>query len=279
MLYGIMSVGIFLSSLASAGRQSVVQIILFVIFIEALRRRQLPKVASAERQWVIRGPLVASALGVLLFVTASRSIVTGSRTKADIFLVYFNAEIVTWAEEFLFSLGSFVRDLTVESLLYASSSVPLFSVFNEIKIDHLFYGVFTFPFFMRQIEPLTGISVVESLNMRNQLLGSAQVIGTGWTTAPSHLVLDYGPVGMGLIIFIQGFASEWSWMRARSRATFGISLVCVVLTICAVYMPFLPAIADTNLFLFLMAVLTWMAITKYRRGKIARLAIRPHPSA
>ncbi len=255
LLYLLMSIGIFLSSLASAGRQSVMQIILFTILLEAVRSRRMPKRASLGGQWAIRGLLVGVAASVIIFVTVNRSALDTPRAKADLFLIYFNAEMSGWFEDFIAPLGQGVRDFVTEVVLYLSSSVPLFSIFSQIDFGRRFYGVFDFPFLMRQIEPMTGISVIDSWNIRTQYLGSEQVIGTGWTTAPSHLILDFGVIGMVIFLFLQGVASEWTWNRVRGGGSFGVTLICVILTVAAIYMPFLPALSDTNLFLLTIAIL------------------------
>lgn len=267
LLYMVMSVGIFLSSLASAGRQSVAQIIFFTIFLEAVRTRRMPRRALLGSHWVARGALVGIAASVLIFVTVNRSALDTPRAKADLFLIYFNAELARWFEDIIAPLGQGVRDFVTEVVLYLSSSVPLFSIFNEIDFGRRFYGVFDFPFLMRQIEPFTGISVIDSWNIRTQFLGSEQVIGTGWTTAPSHLILDFGLVGMVVFILLQGMASEWIWGRVRGGSGFGVTLICVILTVAAIYMPFLPALSDTNLFLLTLAVLSMLFLKRASRAR------------
>jgi len=262
LLYMLMSVGIFLSSLASAGRQSVAQIILFTILLEAIRSRRMPHRASVVRQWGVRALLVGLASTVVVFVTINRSAIETPRAKADLFLIFFNAELSDWFENLIAPFGQGVRDFLTEVILYLSSSVPLFSIFSQIDFGRKFYGVFDFPFLMRQIEPFTGISVIDSWNIRTQYLGSEQVIGTGWTTAPSHLMLDVGVVGMVIFLFLQGAASEWTWNRVRRGGSFGTTMLCVVLTIAAIYMPFLPALSDTNLFLLAIVIAAMLGLNR-----------------
>lgn len=278
MLYMLMSIGIFLSSLASAGRQSVMQIILFTILLEAVRSRRMPGRTNFGGQWAIRGLLVGVAASVIIFVTVNRSALDTPRAKADLFLIYFNAEMSGWFEDFISPLGQGVRDFVTEVILYLSSSVPLFSVFSQIDFGRRFYGVFDFPFLMRQIEPMTGISVIDSWNIRTQYLGSEQVIGTGWTTAPSHLILDFGVIGMVIFLFLQGVASEWTWNRVRGGGTFGVTLICVILTVAAIYMPFLPALSDTNLFLLTIAVLVMLFFKNAGGRRIETSRYRPAAS-
>lgn len=273
VFYMLMSVGIFLSSLASAGRQSVAQIILFTILLEAVRSRRLPRRPNFVGQWAVRGLLVGLAAAVVIFVTVNRSAIETPRAKADLFLIYFNAELSDWFENLIAPLGQAVRDFLTEVILYLSSSVPLFSIFSQIDFGRRFYGVFDFPFLMRQIEPFTGISVIDSWNIRTEYLGSEQVIGTGWTTAPSHLILDVGVVGMLIFLLLQGAASEWTWNRVRRGGSFGTTLLCVILTIAAIYMPFLPALSDTHLFLLtasVLATLGFMRATGARRARTRR---------
>lgn len=267
VIYMLMSVGIFLSSLASAGRQSVAQIILFTILLEAVRSRKMPGRASLAGKWAVRTLLVGLAASVVIFVTINRSAIETPRAKADLFLIYFNAELSDWFEALIAPFGQGVRDFLTEVILYLSSSVPLFSIFSQIDFGRHFYGVFDFPFLMRQIEPFTGISVIDSWNIRTQYLGSEQVIGTGWTTAPSHLMLDFGVVGMVTFLFLQGAASEWTWNRVRRGGSFGTTMLCVILTIAAIYMPFLPALSDTNLFLLTIAIALMVGFNRSVRAR------------
>lgn len=270
IIYMLMSAGIFMSSLASAGRQSVTQIILFTILLEAIRSRRIPRRNGLAGQWAVRGSLVGLAAAVVVFVTINRSAIETPRSKADLFLIYFNAELSGWFENLIAPFGQAVRDFLTEVILYLSSSVPLFSIFSQIDFGRHFYGVFDFPFLMRQIEPLTGISVIDSWNIRTRYLGSEQVIGTGWTTAPSHLMLDVGVVGMVVFLFLQGAASEWTWNRVRRGGSFGVTMLCVILTIAAIYMPFLPALSDTNLFLLAIAIAAMVGLNHAAKRRAPR---------
>lgn len=265
-LFIAMSLGLFLSSLSSAGRQSVMQFILFIVLLEAVRNRRMPKSSRSRGNRGFLALLASLAVSVIVFVTVNRLGDTFRYKKGDLLLVFFNAKLSNWFEDLIYPLSTGVRTFMIESVLYLSSSVPLFSRFLDIDFGRLYFGVFDFPFIMRQLEPMTGISVIGAWDTRVRYLGSEHVIGSGWTTTPSHLMLDFGVIGMMLFLFIQGMVSEMAWKQVRHGGGFGITLVCVVLTVAAIYMPFLPAISDTNIFL-LLVVMVAMLVAKRSAAK------------
>ena len=102
---------------------------------------------------------------------------------------------------------------------------------------------------MRQLEPLTGISVVEALNGKIEQMRNLSVIGVGWTTAISSYVMDFGKLGAGVVLCAQGYYSAFSWRRARLGTDFHEGVIALIMLTAAIYMPLTAASGETNLLL------------------------------
>ena len=111
---------------------------------------------------------------------------------------------------------------------------------------------FDFPFISRQLEPIFGHSVVGLIQLKTFYLNSERVLGVGWDTALSALILDFTVPGMLILMALFGYVSERVMIAVRWGATFPAVVVLAVLMVQAAYTPYLSAIADTNLLLLLL---------------------------
>jgi hypothetical protein len=124
------------------------------------------------------------------------------------------------------------------------------------------------PFVMRQLEPFTGIGVIDALNAKTDALSATGVIGVGWTTGISFLIMDVGRVGAGVVLFAQGLYTSYAWRRAIVGSDFHEILVALVLMALTIYMPLLAGSSDTNLFLlWLFCIGTNFVRSRLRRSK------------
>lgn len=250
LLFLLAGAGIFLSALMVAGRGSVFQVVLLTLVLESIRSRRLPMVPGRPRHATKMAIMGASA-AFIFYITMNRTTGADGHNKAELFLKYFGASINPTLDAMLGWFGVGLRDFAIEALIYVSHPVPLFSVFVDIDFGKLFWGMHDFPFLFRQFEPIFGYSVLEAYRLKVFYLSTQGVIGVGWNTALSSLLLDFGTAGMFIFLLLQGFLSQWCWARVRRGGRFGTVLVSVLFTIAAVYMPFMGAFADTTIFLLL----------------------------
>lgn len=249
------TIGYFLVAILSAGRQAAFQLMLFAIVLMLMpsqKKSSNQKVVKKNRPKLLR-VVVFSALMIsyMGYVAIKRNDGDISNDKIVVLSQIFNFTLAPSVDYFAQNISPEIGATFVEAMVYFSSSVMLFSEFVtlEERAEYFGYGAFTFPFAMRQLEPVTGISVIGALQNKIKLMYSLGAMGNGWTTGFSSYMLDFGYVGAGLFIIIIGYYSQRTWIRAKKTGDFHDVVISSLLIISAIYTPFLLASAETNLFL------------------------------
>jgi hypothetical protein len=245
--------GYLLVALFSAGRQAAFQIAIVATFTMLFDKARH---AGAVRRSRAGGVLLSVVIGASMvaymgYIAVARNDLLLSSDKIVVLARLFDFELYPDFDLLLSALGESVRTTAVEAIVYFSSSVALFSKFLSIDWGATFYGAMSFPFAFRQIEPATGLSVLESLAFKIEMMRGAGVIGAGWTTAISSHILDWGFVGAAMFLFLQGFWSAVLWRRALLYGRFHDAVLALLLLVAAAYLPMVPAFSDTSLFLLL----------------------------
>lgn len=253
-LYLLPVVGYFLVALFSAGRQAAMQILIFALLTLALKRTQdalRPRVRTKRDGSPLLMTLVISVamVGYMGYVAGARNDANISADKSEVLARLFDFTLQPSLDAVLEAAGPGVRTTFVEGVIYFSSPVPLFSRFLQADPSSPSLGAMTFPFVLRQLEPLTGISVIGELDAKVEMMRNMDVIGVGWTTAISAYIQDFGTFGAGLFLFLQGYYSAWAWRRAREGTNFHHAVIALLMLTSAIYMPLVPAVSDTNIFL------------------------------
>lgn len=250
ILFLLPILGYFLTALLSAGRQAALQILIFAVLTQLLKKAQSATWRVKHNTgWVVPLGVSFAMIAYMGYLAITRNDGLVSIEKTEVLETLFDYTLSSNIEQVLAALGNGVRTTLVEGLVYFSSSVALFSKFLTVEFPQLYVGVMCFPFVMRQLEPLTGLSVIGALETKIQLMGEAGVIGVGWTTGISSYILDFGHIGAAVILFLQGFYTAYAWRRAVLGNDFHEALVALVLLSLVIYMPLLAASSDTNLFL------------------------------
>ncbi len=263
--------GYFLVALFSAGRQATFQILIFTALTLALkraRRGSRPVARRAHTGIVLPAAIMLGMIVYMGYIAGARNDALVTEDKTEVLAHYFDYEIAPWLDKTLIGLGTGIRTTVVEASVYFSSSVALFSTFLKQDLPSHSYGAMSLPFIFRQLEPLTGISVIGALNDKIDMMQNAGVIGVGWTTAISSYILDFGLIGAVLVLWLQGYYSAFSWRRARLGTDFHEGLIAIILLTAAIYLPLIPASAETNLllmWLFSMGALRWRRTRRLAR--------------
>lgn len=265
--------GYFLVAVLSAGRQSAFQLMLFAIIIQSC----VPRAGTAETAgWVRRnlGIVVFASLmmAYMGYVAVNRNDGAISTDKAEVLAHIFDFQVGPALVNAKDYVGSALVEAAVEAMVYFSASVALFSIFLDLNGIGDFYsgGVMTFPFLMRQLEPITGMSVLGALQSKISLIYSSGAMGSGWTTGISSYILDFGYLGAAIFMAIQGFYSQYEWRRYRRTRHFVDVLCMSLVAVGAIYTPFLLASAETNLFLLWMFCLLLRLTPLYRTQRVVR---------
>jgi oligosaccharide repeat unit polymerase len=255
--------GYFLTALLSAGRQAALQILIFALLIQLLKKSQsTTRRAKHKRGWVLPLGISLAMLAYMGYIAIARNDGLVSNDKTEVLATLFDYTLSSDIELVFGALGNGVRATLIEGLVYFSSSVALFLMFLKVEFSQLYLGVMSFPFVMRQLEPLTGISVIGALETKIQLMYGAGVIGVGWTTGISSYIIDFGRVGAAVFLFLQGFYTAYAWRRAVLGNDFHDTLVALILLTLVIYMPLIAASSDTNLFLLWVFGVVALALRK-----------------
>lgn len=175
-------VGYFLTALLSAGRQAALQILIFALLMQLLKKAQsTTRRVKHKRGWVLPLGISLAMLAYMGYIAIARNDGLVSSDKTEVLATLFDYTLSSDIELVFGALGNGVRTTLIEGMVYFSSSVALFSKFLTVEFPQLCAGVMSFPFVMRQLEPLTGLSVIGALEAKIQLMGEAGVIGVGWT--------------------------------------------------------------------------------------------------
>lgn len=254
VLYLLPIGGYFLVALFSAGRQASMQILIFALLALALKRAQAStrtaNTVRRQRSSVLMTVVIsATMISYMGYVASARNDAKISADKTEVLERLFDFTLAPSVSTALDTVGPGVRTTFVEAVIYFSSPVALFSRFLEAQPSEPTYGAMTFPFVYRQLEPLTGISVIGALDSKIEMMGSVDVIGVGWTTGISTYLQDFGVLGTLVFLFLHGYYGAWAWRRATRGSNFHHAVVALLLLTSAIYMPLIAAVSDTNIFL------------------------------
>jgi hypothetical protein len=278
--------GFFLISLFSAGRQAAFQIMLFTLLLLWLKGIRTP----ASRKVRARGVWFALVISSLMiaymgYIAVVRNDAIISTDMVVVLQRIFDFDINPQFDALVSAFGAGIRTTVIEGLLYFSSSIGLFAKFLEVSFPHHYFGLMSFPMIFRQIESMTGLSVIDAYFLKVDMMTSAGVIGFGWTTGISSYILDFGTIGAGVFLLLQGYYSAHTWRRAMGSFGFNDGMIAVVTAVAALYMPLFPATSDTNLlFLWVFCVLArqrtlYLARWRGKTDSAVHAAVPAHGSA
>ena len=259
VMYLFPLVGLLLLSLFSAGRQAAMQILIILLFAFLVGRRDSQKIGLktifSPYFLCLAGPITA----YLAWITIERNDGNVSNLKYEVLARLFNFEINNTLMTYAHWLPSEVFDVLVEFIVYFSNSIPLYAEFLQLDWS-LNFGVFTFPFLMRQLEPLTGMSVLGSLQSKIRAMNDAGVMGFGWTGTFSAWILDFGIYFAFLMVAALGLFSSYYWVRARhTRRPFDVGFAIFFL-INIFYFYMFPAVSETQIFLLFLVLIGFRAL-------------------
>lgn len=243
-----------LGALLSAGRQAAFQVLIFTILGQVLFRIRSPESGSGRKLLVVVSGLMISYMG---FIAIARNDSRISDIKAEVLERLFFFHMAPWFDGILGIFGSNVRNIIVEAVVYFTSSIALFDRFLDTNLDGVSKGAMNFPFLYRQVEGLTGINVADMYQLKVATLNAQGVIGVGWTTAVSHIIMDFGFLGAGAALIVQGYVGAWTWRRALAGGDYVDCMLAALFASAAIYLPLLPAFSDTNLFLMTLICVGW----------------------
>lgn len=250
-LYLLPSGGYFLMALLSAGRQTAFQLMLFAIMLAYVPGMKSSARRKGKSNFWTASAVVVTMCAYMGWVAVKRNDGSISEDKVLALSHMFNFALGATFEAFASWWNADVRTSAVEAMVYFSGSVALFADFIRAPGVDTFYslGAMSFPFLARQVEPLTGVSVLSLLQRKVELLYGLGLMGNGWTTGFSSFILDFGYVGGGLFQFVFGYYAQATWETAKASRMIQDKIIASLMLVAAAYTPFLVASAETNLLL------------------------------
>lgn len=254
IFFAVPIIAYLFGALLSAGRQAAFQVLLITIIAQILYRIRTREAKSSRSIIAVISAIMISYMG---FIAVARNDDRISDVKAEVLERLFQFRTAPWFDSLASLFGAVVRDTIIEATVYFTSSVALFERFLDTNLEAVSAGAMNFPLLYRQLQPLTGIDVAAMYQVKVAALDSQGVIGVGWTTAVSHLIMDFGFLGAAVALALQGYIGAWSWRRALSGGDYIDCMLAALFVIAAIYLPLLPAFSDTNLFLMALACFAW----------------------
>ena len=257
-------VGYFLTSLLSAGRQAAYQIVIVSVLIMAYRVNTKSSSRGGASRLVFAVLLCSTLVSYMGFIAIVRNDAAISADKREVLRLLFDYRMSDTLYDIEQWVGPNISTFIEEVLTYFTAQIVLFRTFLEVGISEKYYGVFTFPFLLRQIEGITGVSVIGALIDKTVAMDNAGVISTGWTTAISAYIQDFGIYGAYPFLALLGGYSEYTWKKARTSGDFHDFTIMILMMMSAFYMPMVPASSDTNLLFLWMYCLIVRFILTFR---------------
>jgi len=242
--------GYFLVAVFSAGRQTAFQIMIFTVVLLWIDRLRSGRPRLARGRGLVFASVISAAMVLYMgYIAVARNDALISEDKVEVLVRIFDVELAPVFDGWLSLFGEGVRTTVVEGMIYFSSSIALFEKFLELEFPGPYFGAMSLPFIFRQLESVTGVSVIGAYLDKVDAMLSLGVTGVAWTTAMSSYILDFGIIGACLFLAAQGYYSSHAWRRAVQGWRFNDAMIAAVVVVAAVYLPLLAATSDTNLLL------------------------------
>lgn len=244
----------FVPAILAAGRQAAFQIII-ITFLAYIFNINQGKYKLKRKNLLTFITILSVALAYMFYIAVARVEIWTTSTKEDILIALFNFRISDEMDYVLSFLPLSARSAVVEGILYFSHTPALLDNFLDRVEDVRFYGANTQPFVFRRILPLTGIDPSVAYAYKVALLDSSGLVGVGWSTAYSGLILDFGRVGVAVAMFLLGAAGQIAWNIEQSRRSVDSKFLYVIIVLNIIYLPTSIGISDTNVFLCLLFII------------------------
>jgi oligosaccharide repeat unit polymerase len=244
----------FVPAVLTAGRQATFQLVI-ITFMAYMFNIHRGRYGSRSKNLLTILTIVSVAATYMLYIAVARVEIWTTSTKEDILVALFNFRISNGLDYTLSFLPLPLRSAIVEGILYFSHTPALLETFLERVEDVRFYGANSQPFVFRRILFLTGIDPASAYTYKVALLDNSGLVGVGWSTAYSGLILDFGRIGVAVSMFVLGAAGQIAWNIEQSRRSVDAKFLYVIIILNIVYLPTSIGISDTNVFLCLLFII------------------------
>lgn len=268
----------FVPAAVSAGRQATLHLIIITGAALLIKSYNQSKGKFAlSRNTLVATVIVGGGAAYMLYIAVSRVEIWTINTKEDVLIALFKFRIGDTADWALSLLPTGLRSSIVEGILYFSHTPALLDNILLQEVGVRFYGANLQPFVFRRLQPLIGIDPAEAYAYKVALLDSAGLVGVGWSTAYSGLLLDFGIYFILPMMFLLGFFAQLVHSKARSDNSFDAHFLYVLLLISIIYLPTVIAISDVGI--FLATVFAIVRVFFLKAGDVQTPKLAPQPQA
>jgi hypothetical protein len=242
-----------LFSVLSGGRQTVLQLILFIFFSLRLRN----KLFTVSRKYSI---IVKATFAVVLILVIGYGMLAAYQrneqaaviTKKEMVLGLLRAHLNPKVDTIIDSLPEVLRDGTAELILYFTHSVPMFLVFWDLEKPGPYWGLWEFNFIARRLDSL-GLTTENEESRIDNVYSSFAVSGRFpqvWQTQMRDMIIDFTPFGAIIGLLLLGFIAGRLFKTYEQNGGLVLALLVVVLNIVCFYSIIISIISDTLIFFY-----------------------------
>jgi len=262
-------------SILSAGRQTILQLILLLAFSLVIRRSRAAGTSrpakSTSRAWLIgMSVLLVAALSYAMKTGRERNGAEDDINEKDLILSIFDARIAPGVDAVLESLPPVARDGVTEVMVYFSHEIPSFLVFWECEFPGPYLGLWEFPFVARRLEDasLVTSTVEERMSIAYESFAKSGRFAQVWQTWIRDLVIDFGSLGALVVVAFLGLAAGRVYHRCQREISLATSFLYVGVQLCCVYAVLIVPTSDTLAFFYMAgAVLFYMHGCRAERAR------------
>ena len=257
-----------LFSVLSGGRQTVLQLLLFIFFSLRIRKGLF---RSSRLKVLASRVVLCLVFSLILFYGMMVSFQRNSRqeeiSKKDMILKVFRAHFPSEVDKGIGALPEIARDGTAELIIYFTHSIPNFLVFWEQKKPGPYLGMWEFPFVARRFNNLGVVqeTVMERIEHVYELFAVTGRFAQVWQTQVRDLIIDFTPGGALVVLLLFGFFSGRITRNYELKGGLVLAFLVVGLNLLCFYTILLSGISDTFIFFYFTACSLMLIMSRFNR--------------
>jgi hypothetical protein len=255
-------------SVLSAGRQTILQLILVGIFAAAIRRQFVTRERLPR---TLRMSFVVCFVGIVLyggFAAGQRNAIAVRMSKKEMLERLFGVRFSPALDVRLDEMPGPVRDGVAEALVYVTHPIPNFVVFWSVpNRPGPFYGLWEQPFVARRLYELGLVDTTVDFRLESvlQSFRSSGRFELIFQTAVRDLVIDFGALGTLVMMSVFGACGAFALESMKREPSVPNACLLIWCDVACAYSVLLPVISDTLMFMFL--IMTMLLIVKGSLGR------------
>jgi hypothetical protein len=254
VLWLLSPLSLSLFSIFSAGRQTVLQLVLIPLIALSVRR--------ASGQLRLRGGAVKAGflvfivliIGYGMYASHQRNTASLEMSKKKLLMGIFNSELHPTVDAVLEEVPDIIRDGVTEAIVYFSHEIPSFQVFWSLPPAEMHWGTWQLPFLARRLYEvgLLSTSVEEQMLETYRRFEETGHFSQVWQTVIRDFILDFGYIGAPAVVMFLGFICGRIYSSFLNGGGLYLAFLLIGVNLCCAYSIMLAAVSDTLVFFYLL---------------------------